>query len=612
MDTYRTGIIVAATLVAGCTAKVENSGPGNVPAGSGASTATGGSGNSPGTGGTVNTGGTANTGGTVSSGGTVSNGGTGGDGGTLNSGGAAGGPLVNCTQMVAPTSQVPRLTNIQYDRVVRDLLGVTTLTASGNVTPSQLLATDQAGGLTDLGWSAYRSVGEQIAAQVMADPTLKSKFLKCTPVAGDATCLHNTIIEFGRRAFRRPLATDEVARFDAVVANGAAITPTGAPEEIAEALLYHFLVSPSFLQRAEVAGSPDGAGTYTLSAHETASRLAFMLWGSAPDDLLAQAADTGALATPEQVLAQAQRMLQDPRARDMVNSFHQYYLLMGAGSRWNTAKKDPTLFPTFNEALVSEMTEETLRFFDRIAFTGGTFQDFILSPIAFVTSATAPFYGLNPASFTTTLTETTLDATRPGFLTRLGFLNNFANYSRTSPIFRGAFITKQILGIHIDAPPPGAEQTMLPTGPELDTVRKQIDAMTTGPDCSGCHMGFINPPGFVMEAFNSIGVWQTVEATTNAPIDMTADVTINADQDPVHITSPAEMMAQIAASPGAMRQYAAKWVGFAYERESDPMDACTADILAAKMTASGYTVMSLIADLTQTQSFRVRAAEVLP
>jgi hypothetical protein len=514
---------------------------------------------------------------------------------------------------VAATSQIPRLSNTQYDRTIRDLVGVTNLVASGNNPPSALLATDQAAGLSDLGWSAYTSVADLIAKQVMADPALKGKFLKCTPVAGDTTCLHDTIIEFGRRAFRRVLTEAEIARFDAVVAKGAMITPTGAPEEVAEALLYMFLISPSFLQRSEITDVADGAGRFTLSPQETASRLSYMLWGSMPDDTLNMAADSGMLSTPEQLLAQAQRMLQDPKARDMVNAFHQYYLLMGAGTRWGTAKKDPTLFPTFSADMVSVMTEETLRIFDKLAFLPTTtFKDYLTTNVAFVTAATAPLYGLDPAMFTTTLTETTLDATRPGFLTRLGFLNNFSGYTRTSPIFRGAFITKQILGIHIDAPPPGAEQTMLPEGPELNTNRKQVDAMTSGPDCAGCHRAYINPPGFVMEAFDSVGAWQTTEASTGQPIDTIADVTIVDGAPPVRINTPAELMNAIASSPSAMRHYASKWVSFAYEREGDPLDVCTVDQLTAKMTTGGYTILDLIADLSQTESFRVRAVEVSP
>jgi hypothetical protein len=611
MYTLRSGLIAAATaaLAVGCTGSVGAPHDGDPATGSGATgsgatggTGTGGSGvGGTGTGGSMATGGTGGTG----TGGT-STGGTGGTGGSTL-------PPV-CTPGVAASSQVPRLTNAQYDRTIRDLLGVTNLTASANNPPSTVLATDQAGGLSDLGWSAYQSVAGMIATQVMADPALKARFLKCTPVAGDTACLHSTIIDFGRRAFRRPLTEAEIARFDAIVAKGAMITPTGAPEELAEALLYMFLISPSFLQRAEIAEVADGAGHFTLSQHETASRLSYMLWGSTPDDALNAAADAGMLNTPEQVLGQAQRMLQDPKARDMVNGFHQYYLLMGAGTRWSTAKKDPALFPAFTAEMVGTMTEETLRIFDKLAFTpGSTFKDYLTTNVAFVTNATAPLYGLDAAQFTATLTETTVDAAqRPGFLTRLGFLSNFAGYTRTSPIFRGAFITKQILGIYVESPPPGAEQTMLPEGPDLNTNRKQVDAMTSGPDCAGCHKAYINPPGFVMEAFNSIGAWQTTEAGTGQPIDTVADVTIEDGADLVRITNPTELMNAIANSPSAMKQYARKWVSFAYEREGDPLDACTVDQLATKMTTGGYTVLNLIADLTQTQSFRVRAVEVSP
>lgn len=614
MYTLRSGLagVVAAGLAFGCTGNVGPQ-PGDPLEGSGAtgSGATGGNGTGGSGAGGTGTGGSGvggtSTGGTGTGGlatGGTGTGGTGGTGSTL--------PPV-CTPGVAPTSQVPRLTNAQYDRTIRDLVGVTNITAASNNVPSALLATDQAGGLSDLGWSAYQSVADMIAKQVIADPALKARFMKCTPVAGDPSCFRSTIVEFGRRAFRRPLTEGEIARFEAIVAKGPMITPAGTMDEIAEVLLYMFLISPSFIQRAEITEVADGAGRFTLSPHETASRLSYMLWGSMPDETLDAAADSGMLSTPEQVLAQAQRMLQDPKARDMVNAFHQYYLLMGAGTRWNTAQKDPALFPEFDPSMVATMTEETLRIFDKLAFLPTTtFKDYLTTNVAFVTNATAPLYGLNPASFGAELTETTLDASRPGFLTRLGFLNNFSGYSRTSPIFRGAFITKQILGIHIDSPPPGAEQTMLPEGPDLDTNRKQVDAMTSGPDCAGCHKAYVNPPGFVMEAFDSIGAWQTTEASTGAPIDTVADVTIVDGQDPVRISTPAELMNAIANSPGAMKQYAKKWVSFAYEREGDPLDACTVDQLTAKMTAGGYTVLNLIADLSQTESFRVRAVEVSP
>jgi hypothetical protein len=513
---------------------------------------------------------------------------------------------------VAATSQIPRLTNAQYDRTVRDLLGVTGLAQSSNAAPSTLLATDQSGSISDIGWSAYQAVGAMISSQVVADPTLKANFMQCTPSGDGSACLHQTIIDFGRRAYRRPLTADEVALYDGIVSKGAQLTPDGTPDEIAEVLLNAFLVSPPFLMRSEITQTADASGNFVLSPYEVASRLSFMLWGTTPDATLSQAADQGQLTTPQQILAQAQRMLQDPKAHDMVSAFHRFYLLMGTNTRWDSAQRDTSLFPTFSKDLIPVMAAETEKFFDGLTFANGTFQDFFTSTAAYVTAATAPLYGLDAGSFGTDLKPVALDAKqRPGFLTRAGFLNAYSSYNRTSPILRGAFITKQILGFDPGAPPPGATQTALPAQTAtLDTNRKQVDAQTADPACSGCHHTFINPPGFVLEAYNAVGTWQTQEATTGAAIDTTADVMI--DNAPVHVANPAELMAALAASTQAQQRYADLWVNYAYERSDDPLDSCTVSDLTAKISAGGYTIVNLITDLTQTDAFRLRAVEVTP
>jgi len=578
---WRSGLLVAAALAAACTNGTVDNAPGNSGPDSstpGANGAAAGAGN-----------------------------------GVSAAPGSAGTPVStspDCTQGIAPTSQIPRLNNAQYDRTVRDLLGLTSLAGAG--VPSSILATDQAGSLTSLGWSSYMSVAEKIAAQVMADATLKANFLKCVPSGDGKACLHDTIVQFGRRAFRRPLSDTEIAGFDVIVAKGPQITATGAPLEVAEALLYMFLISPSFLQRSEISAASDNAGHFALSSHEVASRLSYLLWGSTPDDTLSQAADANQLTTPEQIMAQAQRMLQLPKAHDMVSEFHRAYLLMGTNTRWDNSNHDSALFPAFNKALVPVIQQETEKFFDYVVFTkNGSFKDLLLSPVAFVNAATAPLYGLDAAKFGADLVQTELDpAQRPGFLTRVGFLNAFSAFNRTSPILRGAFITKQVLAVPIGSPPPGAEATPLPATADLDTNRKQVDQQTSGGSCATCHHNFIIPPGFAMEAFDAAGAWQTKEKATGVPIDTAADAVI--DGSKVQLTGPADLMAKIAASPGAQRSYTEKWVSYAYERASNPTDACTVNQLAAKLTKGGYTVLNLIADLTQTQSFRFRAVEGTP
>jgi hypothetical protein len=594
MKSWSMIFFAAAALVGGCVGKVGDPHSGGSSSSGTGNTTGSGSGSSSGTG----TGGAGNA--------VVS--GVGGNAGSSVITGVAGGGVTFCdTRGIAVTSQVPRLTNAQYDRVVNDLLGVQQLKASNNVQPSTILATDQAGGLSDLGWSSYQTVADLIATQVMTDATLKKNFMKCTPTGDGKTCLHDTIVQFGRKAFRRPLTSDEIARFDKIVSDGPTLTATGTVDEIATLVLYSFLVSPSFLTRAEMTETSDGAGNYQLSSQEVAQRLSFMLWGSVPDDTLNTAADNNQLTTPAQILTQATRMLMSDKARLKIADYHRYYVLMGPNTRWDNINKDTTLFPTFSSAMVPTLMAETEKFFDAVAMVKkGTFQDLFLSPTAFVTASTAPLYGLSASGFTTDFKETTLDANRPGFLTRAGFLNAYAFFNRTSPIHRGAFIMKQVLGTPIGTPPPGAEATALPpASADLNTNRKQVDAQTTGGVCESCHHGFINPAGFALESFNAVGTWQTTEKSSGAPIDTASDVVI--DGNTVHITGAVDLMNKLAASPMAQHRYAERLTSFMFEREGDAMDCGTVNDLAAKIAPGGYTLINLISDLTQTPQFRTRA-----
>jgi hypothetical protein len=118
----------------------------------------------------------------------------------------------------------------------------------------------------------------------------------------------------------------------------------------------------------------------------------------------------------------------------------------------------------------------------------------------------------------------------------------------------------------------------------------------------------VNPAGFALEAYDSIGQWQTAEKGTGAAIDSTADVAIGAQT--AHVTGPVDFMTKIAASPEAQNCYAQRLVTFAYERTLTNQDVCTVQQLAGKMNTSGYNIISLLTDLTQTQSFRYRVKEL--
>ena len=118
-------------------------------------------------------------------------------------------PPGTCVPGIPGSSQIPRLLNRQYEAVVRDLLGVTSV-GSDSKPASQLLVDDFDGPMTPDAWRIYQDVGAQIARAVMAGQN-KAMFISCDPAA--AGCMDQTIRSFGRKAFRRPLTDAEVARF---------------------------------------------------------------------------------------------------------------------------------------------------------------------------------------------------------------------------------------------------------------------------------------------------------------------------------------------------------------------------------------------------------------
>src|SRR5690606_38297657 len=276
--------------------------------------------------------------------------------------------------------------NVQYDNIVRDILGVTTL-ASG-LRPSQMLNTDSTGAMNTFMWDAYQNAARTIAAEVMTGPN-RANFISCNPA--DAGCLQETITTFGRKAFRRPLTEAEVNRFMAL----GSTTPPGTPEEVAQTTLEAFLVSPSFLQVNELSSTMEGA-YYTLTSHEVATRLSLLLWGTVPDAELNATADANMLTTKEQIRAQAERMLAlSEKAGPQVGEVHRNYLAVNDDAgHWFKERPDPAKYPLYKPEADDAMRAELDLFFEEVAYGGGSFQDIFLSNVAFVNQDTAPLYGV--------------------------------------------------------------------------------------------------------------------------------------------------------------------------------------------------------------------------
>jgi hypothetical protein len=506
-----------------------------------------------------------------------------------------------CVPGVPASSQIPRLLNRQYQAVVRDLLGVTSL-SSDNKPVSELLVADSDGPMTPDAWRIYQDVGGQIAHAVMSGPN-KSQFIGCDPAL--AGCLEQTIRSFGRKAFRRPLSDAEVARFTKL----GQTMPAGTPAEVAETTLNAFLVSPSFLLVPELSTTPDPkAMGFQLSSYEIATRLSFLLWGSVPDDPLNAAADADQLQSKDQILAQAKRMIAvREKTGALVASFHREWAQMNNdNAHWWKVDHDTKTYPLYAADAKASLQAELDAFFEEVAFAGGGFKDLLTSNVAFVNARTAALYGLDPARFGDELMKVELDAAqRPGFMTRAGFLSSYAGYSATSPILRGAFIAVYMLGVNPGPPLPGA--TMMTVAGDFKTQRAYVEALTKPQPCSGCHSGIINPPGFVLENYDGIGKWQTTDPRGGAIDAAVTTATVDfGDGKSKPISAPAQLMQEIAATPKARELYAKAWVSYAFGRAPNAGDQCIVDQLNGKLSQDGYGILDLLADLTQADSFRLR------
>lgn len=521
------------------------------------------------------------------------------------------GSATPCTPGVPPTSQLPRLTRVQYDNTLRDLVGF-----AGQ--PSSMLAPDTFGAVDQRAWEGYRIAGDTVAKEILGNPGTRRRLVTCTPTGDGAACAKEVIESFGKKAFRRPLTANEVTRFMALYSKARSadpavrITESGTFDQAMQVIAEAFLVSPSFLIRAELSEPAPGSGDIPLGGYEMASRLSYLLWSTMPDDELFAAAADGRLATEAGVAEQARRMLMDGRSRAMVAGFHERYMHMGDGTRWSEIAKDARLFPAFSATMIAALSEETRRFFDHIVFDkGGSLRDLLTSPTAFVNAALAPLYGLEASRYGADLVPVDLDPTqRAGVFTRVGFLAANAYADRPSPIHRGAFVQKEVLCTEIGLPEDQAAAFSTPL-PASGSNRQRVDAQTSGgATCISCHIPLINPTGFAFESFDALGAWQTTERTGGAKIDTTADVRIG--DASVRVNGAVDLVTKIADSPHAQACYATKWVQYAYERRLTAGDRCTVEALTAKMARSqgGYRVLDLIADLTQTPSFRYRAKEL--
>ena len=507
-----------------------------------------------------------------------------------------------CTTLSPGASPLRRLTQSEYNNTVRDLLGDTSSPA--NAFPPDQRQGDFSNTAVALTVSPLLAQSYETAAETLATTAVGhlSTLVACDPtVMGEDTCATQFISTFGKRAFRRPLTQDEQTGLMALyTTNQSAADYDNGIQSVIEAVLQ----SAPFLYRPEF-GTPSLAqGTVVpLTSYEMASRLSYFLWGSMPDDALFAAADANALTTPEQVSAQATRLLADPKAHPAISQFFSEW--MGVDEILS-APKDPTVYPNYTPQVVDAMQQETLAFADWVIWqSDAKLQTLLTAPVSFVNQTLAPVYGITNITGDT-LQQVQADPTqRAGLITQAGVMAVLGKADRSSPVLRGKFIRESLFCQTVAPPPQNIVITPPAVMPGVST-REMFTMHSTVEPCKGCH-ALMDPIGFGFENYDGIGQWRTVDQ--GQPVDASGSLT-GTDVDGT-FNGAVDLAHKLAQSSEVRDCVATEWFRYAMGRGESTDDACALGSLKQSFSASQSDIRQLLVAVTQTVTFRYRN-EVTP
>ena len=409
-----------------------------------------------------------------------------------------------------------RLTAAEYTNTLRDLFGEalvlpTSLEPDLDVHGSYEIGAGQTA-ISPLGVERYEDAAWLVAGQLMGDPALRASIVPCAPAGtADDACAEAAIAPLGRMLWRRSLDASEIATLVGV-AREAALALSSFDDGLVYAI-GAMLQSPNFLYRVELGEG----GQFT--DHELATRMSYLLWAGPPDIELLDLADEGLLRDPAARRAQAERMLQDPRARRGIRVFFDDIYGLDA---LPSLPKDPDLFVHWSDTVAEAAREETLSLVESLAFGGGDFRDLMTSRSAVLDRSLAALYEV-PSPAREGFAETVLpsDGPRAGLLGQASFLALQSHSVSTSVTRRGLFVRTVLLCQSIPPPPAGVNTSLPESSADAPTMRERIEIHSSDPSCAGCHE-VTDPIGLAFETFDAIGRHRTTE--NDHPIDPSGDL----------------------------------------------------------------------------------------
>lgn len=383
------------------------------------------------------------------------------------------------------------------------------------------------------------------------------------------------ILNFARRAFRRPVTAEEITRFVAMAEHRIA---SGMARDEALRIAYTaILVSPGFYYLRDA----DGIGDFGI-----AWRLSYFLWSSMPDEELFDLAASGKLSDPMVRHAQVERMLGHRNAASFVRRFTE---------RWLRLDKLGSMPPPggfyFHRQMEPQMIRQTDAYFADLVSRNGPVRDIIDSDYTFLNERMAQWiYQRDDVRGDGFRKVAAKPPHGGGMLTMPALMTATANGVDTSPVVRGVWMLESVLGTPPNPPPPGIE----PLSPDLRgarTIREQLETHRAQESCRRCH-DKIDPLGFAFENFDELGLWRTHYKTEGKalPIDPSSILT-----DGRKIAGIAEMKRLLLGQEEQVaRNLTEKLLAFASGRIPGPLDRGEVDRIVTALKTKGYGLRDLI------------------
>lgn len=486
-------------------------------------------------------------------------------------------------------SAMRRLNKAEYNNTIRDLL-------DDRSKPADSFSENADGvnnGFDNNGESLAMGpsqVVDFVAAAEQISREMKTDFSCPQATSSDDPCVNALLAKLALKAYRRPIQDSEVSDLrnfvDLALKNGDSV------QVGLQLAVERMLLSPHFLFRVELP-KQDGV---ELTDFELASRLSYFLWNSMPDDELLEVAAKGLLRNKDQLIHQAQRLLDNPKAADFIANFTEQWL---ETRRLKSASPDPTIFRNFTDGISQSMQRQASSFIETIVRENAPVKDIVSGPFTMLDVPLSTYYGipLNDPSEGFHKVDVG-QSPRRGVIGLGGFHVSTSNPDGTSMVKRGKWVLKNLLCTTPPPPPPNIPPLDAQSHAAGLPQRKRMEMHRADPSCYSCHAN-MDPIGAALEKFDAVSLWR--EQDNGAAIDATGTLVSGERFD-----GPEELAKVIEQRPEFPQCVAEKIATYALGRGMRATDKCVLKTLAERNQNKEGGTRSLILEIVSSALFTKR------